>query len=62
MGGSVIMDTDKIATVYNARGEGFDFYVLYGQGKTFYNLVPVGSPAPDGGYFDSRYIFKVKGF
>ena len=41
-----------------------DFYV----GKEdlneikYYNIVPCGAPAPQGGFYDAEYILKVKGY
>lgn len=35
----------------------YDYYV----GDNLYNIVPVGSPAPEGGYFSPNYIIAIKG-
>lgn len=45
---------------------GYAFYI--GEKKTgkragerYYNIVPIGSPAPNGGYYSPEYICKIKG-
>lgn len=42
---------------------GYDFYLEVGSRdkQTLYNIVPEGSPAPNGGYYNRRYIEKIKG-
>ena len=39
----------------------YDFYIgMDKKGKPFYNIVPSGSPKPNGGYGSSEYIAKIK--
>lgn len=38
---------------------GYDYYVGMEDGKPFYNIVPTGHPAPDGGYA-REYICGIK--
>lgn len=42
---------------------GYDFYLEgpCGDSQAIYNIVPEGSPAPNGGYYNRRYIEKIKG-
>ncbi len=42
---------------------GYDFYIDAGIGdkQTMYNIVPVGSQAPAGGYYNRTYIERIKG-
>lgn len=42
---------------------GYDFYIASGMGDrpTLYNIVPAGSPAPEGGYRNRQYIERIKG-
>ena len=46
----------KVATL-----NGYDYYIGQSKKGVFYNLVPEGQPAPNGGYYNSNYICKVKG-
>lgn len=39
---------------------GYDYYRGGDDQKTFFNLVPVGSPPPNGGYFNPFWICNVK--
>ena len=45
------------------RGVTHDFYIEAGKGDTptLYNIVPAGSPAPEGGYRNRQYIERIKG-
>jgi len=43
-------------------GYGYDFYIgKDNEGKTFYNIVPMGDNKPNGGYYSSEFICKNKG-
>lgn len=45
-----------IATEFN-----YDFYVgVNSKGKKYYNVVPMGQPTPNGGYFNSGFICTLK--
>jgi hypothetical protein len=39
---------------------GYDFYTGTEDGKSWYNIVPKGSPTPDAGYYSAEYIAKQK--
>ena len=39
-----------------------DFYIGRNpKGQTFYNIVPKGRPAPEGGYYSKEFIERIKG-
>jgi len=38
----------------------YDYYRQYADDKYVYNIVPKGSPAPAGGYYDPEYICAIK--
>ena len=42
---------------------GYDFYIGKDNEKNiwYYNIVPKGSPAPEGGYYSKQHIAGVKG-
>jgi hypothetical protein len=42
---------------------GYDFYLkpAIGNDRALYNILPTGSPAPEGGYRDMQYIELIKG-
>ena len=45
----------------SCTGFGYDYYTgTDAAGRLFYNLVPIDSPAPKGGYYDKEYILKIK--
>lgn len=50
-------------TLVEKNYQGYDFYIEAGLGdrQTKWNIVPTGSPAPEGGYFNRQYIEKIKG-
>lgn len=39
----------------------YDFYIRDDGFATIYNIVPCGSPIPDGGYYSKDWIEVVKG-
>jgi hypothetical protein len=38
----------------------YDYYLGFENGKEFYNIVPINSEPPNSGYYNSRYISKIK--
>ncbi len=46
----------KVATF-----NGYDFYTGVTKKGIYYNIVPEGTPAPKGGYYDKKYILSIKG-
>ena len=38
-----------------------DFYTGVTKKGIYYNIVPEGTPAPKGGYYDKKYILSIKG-
>ena len=52
---------NSIEMIKVGAGNKYDFYVGERNGEKFYNIVPKGNVAPNGGYPNSDYIVKVKG-
>lgn len=48
-----------VLTKVNTFG-GYDYYRGESEKGTIYNIVPQGSPAPSGGYYNKTYICAVK--
>jgi len=46
---------EKIATF-----GGYDYYKGYSDKGAYYNLVPIGQAAPNGGYYSKEYILRIK--
>ena len=43
-------------------GYGYDFYIgKDAEGKSFYNIIPMGGNAPTSGYYDKEWIATMKG-
>jgi len=38
----------------------YNYFIGNSKKGTFYNIVPIGQPAPKGGYYNKEYILKIK--
>jgi hypothetical protein len=54
------VDNNKMRLVHT--GYGYDFYIgTDNEGKSFYNIIPMGENEPTSGYYNSEWISKMKG-
>lgn len=43
-----------------ATSNGYDYYIGQSKKGTYYNIVPIGSQVPKGGYYSKEYILNIK--